>query len=117
MRLSLLALLGLSLVLPACGGEGEEEDEFDTTGADAVLALTGDATNGATVYGASCAACHAADGSGGSGPSLIEEIPELTDEQIAGIILNGYEEMAAQSSLDDQEVADVLAYCRETFGE
>lgn len=81
---------------------------------DAVLALQGDVTEGEQVW-AVCGACHGANGEGGTGPAMTEEAAELTDEELVDIMIYGYEEMAGQG-LDDQEMADVLAYIRATFG-
>lgn len=101
----------LSLTLLACG------DKDDSGGGefDAILALTGNATAGATVYSQTCASCHAADGTGDTGPSLVEHSPLHGDEELLGIILNGSGDMAPVP-LEDQEAADVLAYLRATFG-
>ena len=72
---------------------------------------TGDATAGATVFANTCAVCHGADGTGGSGPDITGEAnsPELSDT-----ILNGTGDMPAQD-LTDTEVADVIAYMKATF--
>lgn len=95
-------LVGGLLSLVACNGKDGD------TGS-----LTGDVTRGEAVFEV-CAVCHGADGTGGSGPSLVEEVPDQTDAELEDIILNGYGDMAAQD-LTDQEVADVIAYCRATF--
>jgi mono/diheme cytochrome c family protein len=95
----------------ACGGGGGGE----TTRTDAILALDGDATAGATVFSDNCALCHAASGlgvdDGGTGTNLTEAAGETSeDAEFAGIILNGEGNMPAFSDLTDQEIADVLAY-------
>jgi mono/diheme cytochrome c family protein len=94
------------LSLAACGG--------GTTRTEDILALTGDATTGATVYGSSCAACHAADGTGGTGSDLTAAIPGLTDAEIVDTIILGSGDMAPVN-LPDQDVADVLAHLTATF--
>lgn len=93
----------------ACGGGG------DGTRSDAILALDGDATAGATVYADNCAVCHAASGlgvdDGGTGMNLTEAAGETSeDAEFAGILLNGEGDMPSFSELTDQEIADVLAY-------
>lgn len=111
--------LALTLAAAGCGTDGEEtehEHGIDTTGTDAILALTGDSANGESLY-PTCAACHGSDGSGGIGPSLIEEVPELSDAEIAGAIKNGVGDEMPPQSFEDQEIADILAYLRATFGE
>lgn len=100
MTRSLFLLLPL---LAACGDGGS------TTRVDDILALTGDATNGATVFADNCAACHGADGTGGSGPDLTGESEGA--EEMADIILNGEGDMTAfDGVITDQEIADVIAY-------
>ena len=90
----------LALGLVACGGkEGRVEE---------VLALEGDATNGAEVYAVNCAGCHGADGGGGSGPNIQGEDSE---EEVAGVVLEGEDEMPSyDGDLTDQEIADVVAF-------
>lgn len=92
----------------ACGGG-------DGTRSDAILALDGDATAGATVYADNCAVCHAASGlgvdDGGTGPNLTEAAGETSeDAEFIGYILNGEGDMPSFSDLTDQEIADVLAH-------
>ena len=103
MKWTMIVLAAMSLA--GCGDKG------DDTAAD----LTGDPVAGETVFSSTCAACHGADGSGGSGPSMTDEVPDQTEDEMKDIILNGYDAMPAQS-LTDQEVADVIAYLDETFG-
>jgi mono/diheme cytochrome c family protein len=105
-----LLALGLSTTL-ACGDKDGDDSGSDY---DAILALTGDATAGGTVYASSCATCHSADGTGDSGPSLVDAVPGYSDEQLLGIVLEGSGSMPA-ISLADQEAADLLAYLNETF--
>jgi mono/diheme cytochrome c family protein len=83
-----------------------------------VLSLTGDVTTGETVYYSYCAFCHGADGTGiASGAAdLNVALLKLTDDQIALTILEGKGNMDAYAStLDDQQVADVMAYIKATF--
>ncbi|MCA9658407.1 MAG: cytochrome c [Myxococcales bacterium] len=85
-----------------------------------IVALSGDATSGESLYGTHCSSCHMADGTGNPGlnyPSLVEHASKETDEEIVAIVLEGEEAMPAfRSQLSDQEVADVLAYIRATWG-
>jgi mono/diheme cytochrome c family protein len=94
----------LLLSLTACSGGSRVDD---------ILSLTGDATNGATVYADNCAACHAADGSGGIGPSLQGEASEEGGEEVVEVVLYGEDSMPAFPELTDQEVADLLAFLQQ----
>lgn len=110
--------LGLSLLLLpslACdsgGGDG------DGGGGNAdILALTGDAAAGETVFtstACSSAACHGADGMSGSAPSLSGVVSARSDDQVIDAVLDGKGGMPPQN-LTDQQMADVLAWLRDTF--
>ena len=86
---------------------------------------------GKTIYTTYCLACHQADGSGvpGLNPPLIKTKWVLGDKkQLIAILLKGMDEpievdgeeysnvMASHAFLKDQEVADVLNYVRNNFG-
>jgi mono/diheme cytochrome c family protein len=75
----------------------------------------GDATAGAEVYSTSCAGCHGANGNDGSAPDLTAEVPSKTDEELTTIITEGTGSMGPVS-LDDTQLADLLAHLRATFG-
>jgi mono/diheme cytochrome c family protein len=115
MRFTLLAFTLAFTV--ACGdkdtGTGGDSGASEV---DAILALTGDATAGATTFGNVCAGCHGADGASGYAANLVEEIPSKDDAFIVNIIINGDGGGMPAQDLSDQEVADVLAYVRATFG-
>lgn len=119
MRLPLLLTLSAALFLPACNEE-EEDDEggnVDSARVDAILALTGDASAGQTIYArCSVSSCHGTDGNSGPAgtPALADEVPEQSDEQLVQIVLGGYGSMPAQP-MEDQDMANVLAYLRDTF--
>lgn len=96
--------LSLGLVFAAACGADKQVDD--------ILALEGDADNGAVVFADHCATCHGADATGGSGPNLLAEAGEEDEaaEQV-DIILGGEDEMPAFIDvLSDQEIADVLAW-------
>lgn len=86
-------LYALPLLLACAGGDEE---------------IVGDATAGATVFADNCASCHAADGTGGSGPDLTG----MTDEaEIEEYVVNGDGGMPAfGDTLSEQEIADVVAH-------
>jgi mono/diheme cytochrome c family protein len=75
----------------------------------------GDIAAGEQVFADTCAVCHGADGTGGIGPSLLDEVPDASDAELQDVIQNGDGEMPAQS-LDDQQTADVIAYMRDLWG-
>ena len=106
------ALIGvLTLSLAACGDKGD-------TGADRasdILALSGDATAGETLYTGNCSGCHGADGTGS------ESFPALTgvtaDTTHVNIVIDGITgtSMPGFSTLSDQDIADIFAYIEANF--
>lgn len=100
----------------------------------AVLAQSADKSSierGKTVYEQSCLACHQADGSGvpSLNPPLIKTKWTLGDKnQLINVVLKGLDEeievdgetyhnvMPPLAYLSDQEIADVLTYVRNSFG-
>jgi mono/diheme cytochrome c family protein len=87
-------------------------------------------TRGKQVYLTQCLACHQADALGvqGMNPSLVKTKQVLGDKAaLVKIVLNGLQGvdidgesyngvMAPHSDLTDQEIADVLTYVRNSFG-
>jgi mono/diheme cytochrome c family protein len=86
---------------------------------------------GQKVYLSRCLTCHQVDGGGvqNMNPPLIGTTYVLGDKtRLIKIVLNGFNErveidgdiynnpMPAQSTLTDQEIADVLTYVRNSFG-
>lgn len=86
---------------------------------------------GKKVYETYCLACHQADGTGVQrmNPPLVKTEWVLGDKKrLIGIVLNGMDEpieidgetfsniMAPHDFLKDQEIADVLTYVRNSFG-
>ena len=87
--------------------------------------------NGKLVYTQNCASCHQVDGHGvqNMNPPLIQTSYVLGDKtKLRKIILNGFNEdveingntysntMASHDFLKDKEIADVLTYIRQSFG-
>ena len=104
------------------GGSGGDDgggtgDDGGGTGDDGGGGSVGDAANGATIYAATCGGgyCHGPDGAGGGAPSHPEVVPGLSDDELRDIMNNGSGYMGPQG-LSAQEVEDVLAYLRATFG-
>jgi cytochrome c5 len=76
---------------------------------------------GPALYKAVCQGCHMADGAGavgaGSYPALANDLKTGASEYVISRVLNGYGAMPSfKSQLDDQQVADVVAYVRTHFG-
>ena len=113
---SVLIALGILLVIPACGSEsdGEADSGGDVTIAD----LTGDVTAGETVYTGSCAFCHTANGTeNGTTPALTARVPGMSKDAIIEVVVNGSGGMPGfGSTLEDQQIADVVAYVQSKFG-
>jgi mono/diheme cytochrome c family protein len=90
------------------------------TRVDTILALTGDAAAGETAFPSACGlggGCHNADGTGTAmAADLTLETADVTDEFIVSAMVNGYESMISQKHLDDQKMADILAYMRREWG-
>ena len=100
-RLTIAAIF-LFPVLTACSGG--ETDEVA-----AIAALTGDSAAGQAIFDANCASCHGAMGEGGTGPAIAGESDET--EELIEYVLYGEDEMPAfGDTLEDQEIADVIAY-------
>ena len=76
----------------------------------------GDATAGADLYTSNCSSCHGADGEGGFGPALTHSTHELSEADLADVIVNGQGDDMPGFNVSDQEVADVIAYLA-TFAE
>jgi cytochrome c551 len=113
-RLLVLALPVLLTTTLACDSGGDDGDGGDNS---AVLALSGDAAAGQTVFSANACAtagCHGADGNSGSAPALRDVIDNRTDDQIIDAVLDGKGGMPPQD-LTNQQMADVLAWLRDTF--
>ncbi len=93
--------------------------------------LSASIASGKLVYGKICITCHMADGGGvpNMNPPLIKTTYVLGPKpKLLSIVLNGFNEsveidgttysnvMPAQDYLKDQEIADVLTYVRNSFG-
>jgi mono/diheme cytochrome c family protein len=114
------------LFLLACDGAAKDTaDTSDTAAVDRapdILALTGDATAGADIYGGFCSSCHGYAGEGDIGPALTEVVPGATREHLVDVVLNGWDgdenasRMSGMKSLTDQNIADVVQYLMDTWG-
>jgi len=121
--LFVLAVASLLVGTAACGGGGDGGSGGGGTGGRvdtiAGMVASADATSGASTYNSLCgsSSCHGPNGNDGAANAgdLPTSIPMHDDTYVIDIIINGKGNMPAQSQLSDQEVADVVAYCNETF--
>ncbi len=133
-----LQIIGVFLLLAACGGGQENNQEKDAAPQSMVQpdTETPEATvvvneAGKKVYDQYCLVCHQADGQGvpNAFPPLTQtEYVNGDTDRLIGIVLNGLTGeievkgevyngvMVAHNFLSDQEVADVLTYVRGSFG-
>lgn len=101
-----------ALTLFACAPETDDSADTGDGGGDAVA--------GADLFN-SCAGCHNADGTGGVdiGGTLSADLtvraPALSDADLADRIENGFGTAMPSQYTDPVDVADVVAYLRETF--
>lgn len=109
-------LVPLVLLAAACGSS----DDYDNSAASTV---PGDPAAGAQTYTDFCGACHGRDFEGSvQGPSHLDAVYDpatTTDTDFRNAIRNGATETNYDSgdmppirSLDDQQIADVIAYVR-----
>lgn len=116
MKKLLLALfLGLILVLAACGGEEETQDDStndeateeqtDEGSADSDEGETVDADEAEKVYQTNCATCHGGDLGGGAGPALTNVGADYSADEIVDIIKNGKGGMPQQSAVSDEDAS------------
>ncbi len=69
---------------------------------------------GAELYSQQCAGCHAADGSGGVGPSL--QTAALSNEELLALVSDGAGSMPGfAATLTDDEIQALIAYVRESL--
>ncbi|MCX4247437.1 c-type cytochrome [Paraliomyxa miuraensis] len=111
-----LLILTLPFVLTTVACEGDEGDGGDDNGS--ILDLTGDSASGEALFaskGCAQASCHGTDGnSGATAPALSGVVSSRSDDEIIDAVLDGKGTMPP-NNLSDQEMADVLAWLRETF--
>ncbi len=116
--LILICSLPLFALNTAACGDSESTTDPGAARLTAILALTGDTTAGKATFEGSCAlgapSCHNADGTAGDGKAtdLSMEASGYSDERIINSVLNGLNTMPAQSTLGDDEIANILAHIR-----
>lgn len=79
---------------------------------DAILALTPDMENGASVYGLNCATCHGTDGAGVEALGGSDIRQETDQGLIIEVVLDGNDlgMTPFRDILSDQEIADVSGF-------
>ena len=103
-----------------CGGDDESGSGGggNSSRVDDIKALTGNAMAGQSRFQAVCgiSSCHGPNGNDGDATAgdLPALVPTLSDDSIISTVIDGTGSMPAQT-LDDQQVADVLAYVRDTW--
>lgn len=107
-------LLGVLLVLGACGGGNGDNDAANNNAADNNNATNNesvDSAAGEEVFQKNCASCHGDDLSGGVGPSLEAVGADHSVDDIKDIIENGQGSMPAGlvDGDDEDAVAEWLA--------
>lgn len=93
--------VALALFLGGCGGGAAPDVEA-----------------GGRIYSAQCARCHGGAGEGGVGPSLlgIGRVFETSEGQERFVKTGGVGMPTFDQILTDEEVRDVVAYTRDSFG-
>lgn len=104
-------LLGIVVLLGACGGGDDTADESTDTGDTGDTATEEGATDtaaGEEIFKKNCASCHGADLAGGMGPDLTKVGADHTADEIKDIIENGTGQMPPQKQVSGED-RDTLA--------
>ena len=91
------------LLFFACADEHDHDHKHDTA---EVAGGEPDLDNGASVY-QGCMVCH-----NSNGIDIILKSGGLSDEELAGIIQDGFGSMTPQTQLSSEDIRDVIAYIR-----
>ncbi len=103
----LAVLFGAVLVLGACGGGNNADNEEPADNGDTNTEEPAENDNavdtaaGEEIYQANCAMCHGADLSGGAGPALTDVGSRYSSDEIKDIVENGTGSMPAQDVSGD----------------
>ena len=139
MKINIIPIVGLALILAACGSNKQQNEQNKVIPSAAVEKGPSDSAGssetevehpGTAVYNSVCLACHMADGSGVPGmhpPIRNTEMVNGDKEKLIEIVLNGMSGkievkgetynsiMPPHSHLTDQQIANVLSYIRTHF--
>ena len=96
-------------ILVACGGKDSDSGHDHDHDVEEQNVADGepDLANGESIYNTSCSGCH-----NSNGVDIIAISADLSDEALAGVIVNGVGSMPPQAFLSDNDVRDVIAYIR-----
>lgn len=98
-------------------GEGDASEETGDEGADEAGVGQEVMAMGEEIYARNCASCHGDRGRGGVGPSLASNSRLSDAAVVARQIIHGRDEMPPfGGALDDEQVAAVGTYIRNTWG-
>lgn len=96
----------LSVGVFACG---EKTEDTGATEVETGVSGEPDLANGQTIHDSMCMACHA------SNPDMANNTAGLSDAELESVIQNGSGSMPGQG-LSADDLRDVIAYLRETYG-
>ncbi|MGB3584968.1 MAG: cytochrome c [Tunicatimonas sp.] len=132
---NLVFLLTIGWLFYACSGGTQTEQASEATAESAPEKMSEEVTQlmatGNKVYGQYCIACHQTNGQGvpGAFPTLVQtEWVNGDDTRLISVVLNGLQGeitvngetyngvMTPHAFLTDEEVAGVLTYVRQSFG-
>lgn len=116
-RRTCVLALASALFLPACDDDGGGSGNARV---DKILELDGDAAAGQQAFAAVCgvSTCHGADGDTPGTPetaTLSSQIPGMSEAEIATVMVEGKGTMPSQGHLEDQQLANILAFVLENF--
>lgn len=117
---TLAALIGLMTLLLACAPAAEQMDA-DAMDASEMTEDMGDMQamldQGQQVYAESCAGCHGPEGQGNVGPAHAGNANLADADFVIVRMLDGQGQMPAwRDRLDDEQIAAVASYIRNSFG-
>ena len=104
--------IAVLLLVAACGAEGTQLPRTQIADPGELL------FNGYTKADVTCFKCHNGDGTGTKwGPALAARVPQLTDDGLRQVILEGKGKMPAwRKRLTDDDVAQLTTWLRQRFG-
>ena len=107
---NLILILGSLLVMVGCsdksGDSGGSADSGGSSGGE-----------GAALYSSNCASCHGADGEGGVGPSLVDNVPGSSESELTEVVTDGTGLMPPfGSSLSEEEIEAVVQFLLSEWG-
>lgn len=115
--LVVVAVLGVAPAQgPGAAAPAPSEAEAPAAGAPAAVPEEV-MTQGQELFEANCAACHAIDGTGAVGPALADPERVRVEADVIRQVLRGSLYMPAfAGKLDDEQIASVITYVRNSFG-